>query len=145
MPSHQETKILPYTPQQMFDLVADIESYPQFLPWCTSARIIRREGDMVIAELKIGYKMFSERFVSNVTLDKENKKIQVSYVSGPLKTLRNEWGFASDGKKKCRINFFVHFEFSNPLLAAMMNMFFDVAFVKMVGSFEKRAAEIYKK
>lgn len=143
MPTHRETKILPYTPKQMYDLVADIESYPQFLPWCTSARIIRREGDMVIAELKIGYKMFSERFVSNVTLDAENKKIQVSYVSGPLKTLRNEWEFSPEGKKKCRIDFFVHFEFSNPLLAAMMNMFFDVAFVKMVGSFEKRAAEVY--
>ncbi len=143
MPSHRETKILPYTSQQMFDLVADIESYPQFLPWCHSARIIRREDGKVIAELKIGYKMFSERFVSNVLLDRENKKIQVAYVSGPLKTLRNEWTFSSEGKKKCRIDFFVHFEFANPLLAGLMNMFFDVAFVKMVSSFQKRAAEIY--
>lgn len=143
MPTHSETKILPYTPQQMYALVADIEKYPEFLPWCTSARIIRKEGERVVAELKIGYKMFSERFISNVLLDADNKKIEVSYVAGPLKALRNEWTFHAEGKKKCRIDFFVHFEFSNPLLAGLMNMFFDVAFLRMVNAFEKRAGEIY--
>ena len=143
MPTHTEQRILPYTPQQMFDLVADIEQYPEFLPWCSDARIIRRKDDHILAELTIGYKMIRERFVSNVTLEPKEKKIHVSYVSGPLKVLKNEWTFSPEGKKKCRVDFYVHFEFSNPILSAMMNMFFNVAFVQMVSSFEKRAAAIY--
>lgn len=143
MPAHKETRILPYTPLQMFDLVADIERYPEFLPWCSSARMIRNEGETLVAELTIGYKMIRERFVSRVKLDRKNKTIQVSYISGPLKSLQNEWTFSSAPKKSCKIDFFVHFEFSNPLLAGLMNVFFDVAFRQMVGAFEKRAAEIY--
>jgi len=143
MPAHNETRILPYTPLQMFDLVADIERYPEFLPWCSSARIIRNEGETLVAELTIGYKLIRERYVSRVKLDRKNKIIEVSYISGPLKALRNEWKFSSAPKKHCQVDFFVHFEFSNPILAAMMNVFFDVAFRQMVGAFEKRAAEIY--
>lgn len=143
MPTHNETRILPYTAQQMFDLVADIERYPEFLPWCTSCRIIRNEGATLVAELTIGYKLIRERFVSRVHLDTENKIIKVSYISGPLKALRNEWRFSALKKKQCNVDFFVHFEFANPLLAGLMNMFFDVAFRQMVSAFEKRAAEIY--
>jgi coenzyme Q-binding protein COQ10 len=143
MPTHREERVLPYTPQQMFDLVADIGRYPDFLPWCTSATILREEGDDLIAELTIGYKFIHERFISRVTLNKKSKDIHVGYISGPLKVLRNEWQFRPDGKKKCRVHFYVHFEFANPLLSVMMNMFFDVAFRQMVSSFEKRAAQIY--
>lgn len=143
MPTHTEQRILPFTPEQMFALVGDIAKYPEFLPWCSSARIIRREEDFILAELTIGYKLIRERFVSRVHMDRDNKVIDVTYVSGPLKALRNEWKFSAEGKKKCKIDFFVHFEFSNPLLAAMMNMFFDVAFRRMVAAFEKRAEEIY--
>lgn len=143
MPTHTETRILPYTPDQMFDLVSDIARYPEFLPWCTSARIIRDEGDMLLAELTIGYKMFREKFTSRVNLDRKNKSIHVAYVSGPLKYLRNEWQFQKEPKKKCRVEFFVHFEFSNPILSGLMNMFFDVAFRQMVSAFEKRANDIY--
>lgn len=145
MPTHTEQRILPYTPQQMFDLVGDIAKYPEFLPWCSSARIIRQEKEFILAELTIGYKMIRERFVSRVHLDHKDKIIDVTYVSGPLKALRNEWKFSPEGKKKCKIDFFVHFEFSNPLLATMMNMFFDIAFRRMVAAFEKRAADIYGK
>lgn len=143
MPTHIEKRILPYTPDQMFDLVSDIARYPEFLPWCTDARIIRRQGDMVLAELTIGYKMFREKFTSRVSLDPENKTIHVAYVSGPLKYLRNEWQFHKKPKKKTEVEFFVHFEFSNPILSGLMNMFFDVAFRQMVSAFEKRAEEIY--
>lgn len=145
MPSHREQKILPYTAEQLFLLVADIAKYPEFLPWCSSARIIRYEGDHMIAELTIGYKMIHEKFVSRVYLDRTNKAINVQYISGPLRNLRNEWQFHDLKKKKeqARVDFFVHFEFSNPILAAMMNMFFDVAFRRMVGAFEQRAAQIY--
>lgn len=143
MPKHTEERHLPYSADQMFDLVADIAHYPEFLPWCSQARIIRREGDMVLAELTIGYKMIREKFTSRVTLNRDIRTIKVEYVSGPLKALCNEWKFIPEGKKKCKVDFFVHFEFSNPLLAAMMNVFFDVAFRQMVSSFEKRAAELY--
>jgi coenzyme Q-binding protein COQ10 len=143
MPTHTETRVLPYTPDQMYDLVSDIARYPEFLPWCTSARIIRREGGMVLAELTIGYKMFREKFTSRVHLDPKAKTIQVAYVSGPLKYLRNEWQFLKAPKKQTKIEFFVHFEFSNPILSGLMNMFFDVAFRQMVSAFEKRAADIY--
>lgn len=145
MPSHREQKILPYTAIQLFDLVADITRYPEFLPWCSSARIMRHEGDHVVAELTIGYKMIREKFISRVYLDRENKAINVQYISGPLRNLRNEWQFHDIAKKKkqARVDFFVHFEFSNPILAAMMNVFFDVAFRRMVSAFEQRAAEIY--
>lgn len=143
MPTHKEQRILPYTSDQMFGLVGDIARYPEFLPWCSSARIIRQEKDFILAELTIGYKVIRERFVSRVELDHKAKTINVTYVSGPLKALRNEWTFSSAGKKKCKIDFFVHFEFSNPFLATMMNMFFDIAFRRMVAAFEKRAAELY--
>lgn len=143
MPTHKEQRILPYTSDQMFNLVGDIARYPEFLPWCSSARIIRHEKDFILAELTIGYKMIRERFVSRVELDHKHKTILVSYVSGPLKALRNEWKFSPEGKKKCKIDFFVHFEFSNPLLATMMNMFFDIAFRRMVAAFEVRAKELY--
>jgi coenzyme Q-binding protein COQ10 len=143
MPTHREKRILPYTPDQLFDLVGDIDKYPEFLPWCSYARIISRDGGHIVAELTIGYRRIRERFVSDVHLDEKNKTIHVSYISGPLKALRNEWSFTSVGKKKTQIDFYVHFEFSNPLLAVMMNMFFNVAFLQMVSSFEKRAAKIY--
>lgn len=143
MPTHQETRILPYSADQMFDLVADIKRYPEFLPWCSAARIIRDDGETVIAELSIGYKMIRERFTSRVSLDRKNRVIQVSYISGPLKALRNEWRFTPEKKKQCTVDFFVQFEFSNPIFTGLMNMFFDVAFRQMVGAFEKRAAEIY--
>lgn len=144
MPTHREERILPYTPDQMFDLVADIARYPEFLPWCSSARIIRDHGDMVVAELTIGYKMIREKFTSRVFLDRALHTIRVEYISGPLRHLQNEWKFSPAPKKQCKIDFFVHFEFSNPILAGLMNMFFDVAFGQMVSAFEKRAAEVYR-
>ena len=143
MPTHTETRELPYTPDQMFDLVGDIARYPEFLPWCSKAWIIRKEGDTILAELTIGYKMFREKFTSRVTLDRDNHTINVAYVSGPMKYLRNEWQFHKLPKKRTRVDFFVHFEFSNPILSGLMNMFFDVAFRQMVSAFEKRASEIY--
>lgn len=143
MPTHSENRILPYTPEQMFDLVADIEKYPEFLPWCSRARIIQREADGVLAELTIGYKMIRERFVSRVYLDRRKKIIRVEYVSGPLRSLQNEWQFSASPKNKCQVNFFVHFEFSSRLLSKMMDMFFDVAFRRMVSAFEARAKELY--
>lgn len=143
MPEHRETKILPYTPQQMYALVADVARYPEFLPWCTGARIIRQEPGFMLAELTIGYKMIREKFVSRVTLDDEQLAIHVSYVSGPLQMLHNEWYFTDTADGQCKIDFFVNFEFSSRILSSLMEMFFDVAFRRMVDAFEKRAGDVY--
>jgi coenzyme Q-binding protein COQ10 len=143
MPTHTETKTLPFTAMQMYALVADIAKYPEFLPWCAGARIISRTNDMVLAELTIGYKKIQESFTSRVHLDEANKTIHVSYVSGPLKYLRNEWSFTDLPNGQCQVDFFVHFEFSSRILSHLMDMFFDVAFRRMVTSFEVRAKEIY--
>ena len=143
MPVHQETKVLPYRAAQMYALVADVASYPQFHPWCSGARILSREDNEMLAELTIGYKVIRERFVSRVLLNKTNKTIEVAYVSGPLKALRNEWKFHDTGPGQCQVDFFVHFEFSSRLLSHLMDVFFDVAFRRMVTAFEKRAEEIY--
>ncbi|MDR3449471.1 MAG: type II toxin-antitoxin system RatA family toxin [Alphaproteobacteria bacterium] len=142
MPQHQETRILPYSPAQMFDLVAAIERYPEFLPWCKDARILSRDGDKVVADLVIGYKLFQERFTSEVTLDRP-RAIAVHYRKGPLSHLSNAWEFRPKGRKGCELSFHVDFDFHSPLLRAAMTVFFDRALSKMVEAFETRAAEIY--
>jgi coenzyme Q-binding protein COQ10 len=148
MPKHQETRILPYSASQMFDLVAGIEHYPEFLPWCREARILSRDSKTVIADLVIGYKLFREKFTSEVTLDRP-RAITVHYRSGPLSYLSNEWRFepapaGQGGRKACAILFNVDFDFRSPLLRAAMSVFFDKALSKMVEAFEARAAELYK-
>ena len=141
MPRHQEKRILPYTPQQMFDLVAGVEHYPEFLPWCRGARIKERKGNTITADLIIGYKVFQEKFTSVVTLDRPSK-ISVEYVSGPLSRLANEWEFRASGKG-CEVSFHVDFDFHSPFLSSVMEIFFDKALSKMVAAFEARAAQIY--
>jgi len=142
MPEHRETRRLPYSAAQMFDLVADIEHYPDFLPWCLSTHILTRGREKVTADLVIGYKFFREKFTSEVTLDRPHKII-VHYRSGPLSHLSNEWLFEPQGKKACNVTFHVDFDFQSPLLRAAMNMFFDKALSKMVAAFEARAATLY--
>ncbi len=143
MPRHHETRILPYTHEQLFDLVASVDRYPEFLPWCRGARILERHEGEIKADLIIGYKMFQEKFTSVVTLDRP-RAISVKYMSGPLSHLSNEWGF-KPVKGGCEISFKVDFDFRSPLLRAAMEMFFDKALSKMVTAFEARAQELYKK
>lgn len=143
MPTHRETKTLPFTATQMYALVVDIAKYPEFLPWCAGARIISQTEEMILAELTIGYKKIRERFTSRVHINNVDKTIHVSYVSGPLKYLRNEWAFTDLSDGNCSVDFFVHFEFSSRILSHLMDMFFDIAFKRMVDAFEKRAIEIY--
>ncbi len=143
MPQHQETRLMPYTAAQMFDLVADIEHYPDFLPWCQKARILSRKKNKVTADLVIGYKLFQEKFTSEVVLDQPHS-ITVHYRSGPLSHLSNAWQFKAKGKKSCEVSFQVDFDFHSPLLRAAMNIFFDKALSKMVSAFETRAEKLYK-
>ncbi len=140
---HIEQKRLPYTPEQMFDLVADVDHYQEFAPWCIASRINRREGDSVFyADLVVGYKMFRERFSSKVVLDRPNR-IHIEYLKGPLKNLRNNWEFIRQPDGSCLIDFSVEFEFSNIALQTLANMFFNEVVKRMVGAFEARAEQLY--
>ena len=126
----------------MYAVVADIERYPEFLPWCKDARILTRDSGKIVADLIIGYRLFQEKFTSEVTLTKSSD-ITVTYRSGPLSHLSNEWHFTPQGRKGCEISFHVDFDFRSPLLRAAMGMFFDKALTKMVQAFEARAAQLY--
>lgn len=141
MPTHAETRILPYRPDQMFDLVADVAKYPQFLPWCMASRVRKREGDVMVADLVIGFKMIRERFTSRVTL-RAPDRIDVEYVEGPLRYLNNSWVFHEhpDG---CLIDFAVDFEFKSKILQNLIGALFNQAFQRMVAAFEERAAALY--
>lgn len=144
MPRHFEKRILPYTASQLYALVADIESYPSFLPWCLACEITEREGPRVRADLLIGFKALRERFTSLVTFEAP-KAIHVEYGGGPLAHLRNEWTFAERPNHFCEVTFFVDFEIRSRLLAGLMDFFFDAAFCRMVTAFEKRAEILYGK
>lgn len=143
MPTHAEQRVLPYQPEQLFDLVADIEKYPEFLPWCIGARINRREDNVVWADLVIGFKMFREQFTSRVTLDQGASRIDVAYLDGPFKYLNNHWIFEPhpDG---CKIDFFVDFEFRSIILQKTIGLLFNEAVMRMISAFETRAAVLYQ-
>ena len=141
MPTHAEKRFLPYTPEQMFDLVVDIERYPEFRPGCTGARIRTREGDVIHADLVIGYKMFRERFSSKVLLDRP-LRVDVAYSNGPFKYLANHWLFES-AEGGCIIDFYVDFEFRSRLMRKMIGVLFNEAVRRMVAAFETRAKALY--
>ena len=141
MPTHTEKRVLPYRPDQLYDLVADIESYPQFLPWCVAARIRRREGNVVVADMVAGFKMIRERFTSRVTLT-PHSRIDVEYVDGPLRRLVHHWEFLPH-PSGCEIDFHVDFEFRSRMLQALIGALFHEAFKRMVGAFEARARSLY--
>jgi coenzyme Q-binding protein COQ10 len=141
MTTHAEQRVLPYSPEQVFELVADIERYPEFLPWCIGARIRERQPNLVVADLIIGFKMFREQFTSRVALDPP-RKIDVTYAEGPFHHLNNRWIFESV-PEGCRVDFFVDFEFNSRLLQKVIGVLFSEAVRRMVGAFEKRARELY--
>lgn len=143
MPTHAEQRTLPYTPEQLFDLVAAVDRYPEFLPWCLASRITKREGDVFYADLVIGYKMARERFSSRVTALRPDH-IHVEYLSGPMKYLSNHWRFLPNEDGTCMIDFYVDFEFKNKFFQNLMDFFFEKAVKKMVQAFEDRAKDLYK-
>ena len=143
MPTHAEKRKLPYTPEQLFDLVAQVDKYPEFLPWCLNSRITKREGDGIFhADLIIGYKMVREKFGSKVTAMHPDH-IHVEYLDGPMKYLSNHWRFLPEADGGCTIDFFVDFEFKNSVMQNLMSMFFNKAVIRMVEAFEARAKELY--
>ncbi len=142
MPTHAEQRVLGYSPEQLYGLVADIERYPEFLPWCTAARLRKRESDLIVADLVIGFKMIRERFTSRVRLDPAGQSIDVAYVEGPFKYLNNHWVFM-EHPEGCLIDFYVDFEFRSRLLQKMIQPLFHEAVRRMVAAFETRAHALY--
>ncbi|MBM3481924.1 MAG: type II toxin-antitoxin system RatA family toxin [Alphaproteobacteria bacterium] len=143
MPRHAETKLLPYSVEQMFDLVAAVERYPEFLPWCLGSRIIKREAAEVHADLLIGFKMFRERWQSRIVMARP-ETIDVHYVDGPFRHLDNRWRFERR-PEGCAIDFYVDFEFRSRILGKVMSGLFGEAVHRMVRAFETRAHQIYGK
>jgi coenzyme Q-binding protein COQ10 len=142
MPTHAEKRILPYTPEQLFDLVAAVDRYPEFLPWCVGARIVRTDGPVVYADLIIGFRMFREQFTSKITLDRP-RRIDVSYTRGPFRYLNNHWTFNPVGADSCEIDFYVDFEFRSRMLQRLIGALFNEAVRRMVTAFEGRAKQLY--
>ena len=142
MHRHSEQRRLPHSQQQMFSLVADVESYPEFLPWCIGARVFRHEGDAFYADLVVGFRMLREKFTSKVEL-REPERIDVTYLDGPLKHLHNCWIFLPDGDDACIIDFEIEFQFRSRMFQKLAGTMFTEAVNRMVKAFEKRAGEIY--
>ncbi len=142
MPTHAEQRRLPYTPEQLFDLVADVERYPEFLPWALACRVRSREGDTLYADLVIGFKMVRERFTSKVVLDRP-RRVDVTYTQGPFKYLNNHWIFNPTEDGGTVIDFYIDFEFRSRLLQKLMGALFNEAVRLMVSAFERRARQLY--
>ena len=142
MPRHSETRLLPWTPEQMFDLVADVQRYPEFLPWVVAVRPRQQAEDMTVWDMSVGFKSLRETFTSRVRLDRPGH-IDVDYVSGPLKRLHNDWRFHPAPDGATRLEFHVDFEFSSKIFERLAGAFFHEAFKRMVASFETRAAKLY--
>jgi coenzyme Q-binding protein COQ10 len=142
MPRHSETRRLPYTPEQLFDLVADVASYDEFLPWVVAVRIRSSSETETIADLIVGFSAFKERFTSKVVKQRP-ESICVDYVEGPLKYLHNEWQFERAPDGGTNVHFSVDFAFNSRLFETLAGQMFDRALRRMTGAFEQRAAVLY--
>lgn len=147
MPTHHETRPVPYSAAQMYALVADVENYPKFLPWNTAARVRARRpvegGEVMEADLVISFKVFRERFGSRVTLRPEEKRIETVYIDGPFRHMESHWAFRDLPGGGSEIEFFVDFEFRNAILQGIIGVVFNEAMQRIVRAFERRAAELY--
>ena len=147
MPKQEESKVVPFTKEQMFDLVADIDNYKEFLPWCNNSKVIKRENiddvEVLIADLEIGYDQFVYTYRSEVKLSNDKSSIKVINLDGPFKYLKNNWKFKEMSNNNCEVQFDIDFELNVSLLDLLMRKFFDLAFQKMVEAFINRAKEVY--
>ena len=142
LPKHSETRRLPYTPEQMFDLVADVGRYGEFLPWVAAVRVRENDDKVLVADLVVGFKMLRENFTSRVEKDRPGR-IHVDYLDGPLAYLRNDWVFRPDGDGGTFVDFSVDFAFRSRIFETLAGQMFDRALRKMIGAFETRAAQLY--
>jgi coenzyme Q-binding protein COQ10 len=148
MPTHAETRVVPYSADEMYALIADVARYPEFLPWCAAARIRGTrempDGSSVMdADLVISFKVYRERFGSRVTLHPEEQRIDVEYLDGPFRYMQNRWRFLPRGEQSCEIDFFVDFEFRSAILQRLIGLVFHEAMLRVVRAFERRAAALY--
>jgi coenzyme Q-binding protein COQ10 len=148
MPRFSSKRRVRHTASQMFDLVADVECYPEFVPLCQSLKIRQRtpkpDGtEIVIADMTVSFKLVRESFTSRVTLDRPNLKIMVEYLKGPFSNLENRWMFEAKSETDCEVGFFLSYEFKNRMLAMLMGTMFDTAFQRFASAFEKRADAVY--
>lgn len=141
MPSHHEVRHLPYTAEQMFDLVADVRRYPEFLPWVIAMRVRQDGPTETLADMIVGFKGLRETFTSRVAKARPDS-VHVDYVDGPLKHLRNDWRFRPEGEG-CAVDFTVDFAFKNRVFEMLAGQVFGQALRRMIGAFETRAAQLY--
>jgi len=142
MPGLQETRILPYSPEQMFDLVADVARYGEFLPWVVATRVRSDSETEMVADMLVGFKMLREKFTSKVEKQRPHS-LTVHYLDGPLRDLDNRWHFRPTPDGGCELDFSVTFTFRNALFESLAGQYFDKAFRKMVAAFETRAEQLY--
>jgi coenzyme Q-binding protein COQ10 len=150
VPSFSNKRSVRHSAADMFDLVADVEQYPQFVPLCQLLKIRGRaeKADgvtVLVASMTAAYKLIHQTFTSRVTLDKANLKILVEYLDGPFSRLQNRWTFHPTGDKACTVEFYIEYEFKSRTLAMLMGAMFDTAFRRFAAAFEKRADEVYGK
>jgi coenzyme Q-binding protein COQ10 len=148
MPQFSNQRRVNHSADEMFDLVADVERYPEFVPLCQKLRIVQRtknpDGtETIIADMTASYKLIRETFTSRVTLDRAGRKILVEYLRGPFSNLQNRWTFEPVEDKRCDVTFFISYEFKSRMLATLMGSMFDMAFQRFASAFEKRADAIY--
>src|SRR5215813_8795185 len=150
MPRFSNKRCVQHGAEQMFDLVADVERYPEFVPLCQSLtvrhRTPRADGtEVVVADMTVSFKLVKETFTSRVTLDRGNLKILVEYLRGPFSNLENRWTFEPKSETECDVGFFISYEFRSRMLALLMGSMFDAAFQRFAAAFEKRADAIHGK
>ena len=150
MPEFSTKRRVAHSAADMFDLVADVEHYPEFVPLCRSLSVRRRSKDaqgrdVIVANMTVAYKFVRETFTSRVTLDPDKREILVEYLEGPFQRMNNRWSFVPDGDRACDVTFFISYEFRSRTLGLLMGSMFDAAFRRFASAFEKRADEVYGK
>jgi coenzyme Q-binding protein COQ10 len=148
MPKYSTKRRVRHAATEMFDLVADVERYPEFVPLCRALKVRQRTSgpdgtEVLIADMTAAYKLISEKFTSRVTLDRPNLQILVEYLDGPFSRLENRWTFRLDGERSCDVEFFISYEFKSRMLALLMGSMFDLAFRRFAAAFEQRADLVY--
>jgi coenzyme Q-binding protein COQ10 len=148
MPQFTTTRRVAHSATEMFDLVADVERYPQFVPLCRALTVRRRtkdgEGrDVIVADMTVAYKLVREAFTSRVTLDPQKLEILVEYLEGPFERMNNRWSFRPTGERSCEVVFFIAYEFRSRMLGLLMGSVFDAAFRRFATAFERRADQVY--
>src|SRR5262245_47183727 len=148
MPQFTTSRTVQHSAADMFDLVADVERYPEFVPLCRSLKVRERipepEGvEVLIADMRVAYKFVSETFTSRVTLDRPNLQILVEYLEGPFSRLENRWTFQATGERSCKVEFFISYDFKSRALGLLMGSMFEMAFRTFAQAFERRADLVY--